>query len=93
MKAEAVTLGERLIAQESSLDRQFAAHTVTKASLTDATAQIARTLGELRAAHLRYHLTTVDLLSAEQRQGYARLRGYAGEGDKPGEKNGHKGHH
>jgi hypothetical protein len=76
MKAEAITLGERLIAQESRLDRQFVARTVTPASLTDATAAIARTQGELRAAHLRYHLSTIEILAPTQVQKYSQLRGY-----------------
>jgi hypothetical protein len=40
------------------------------------TAQIADTQGKLRAVHLKYHLTTADLLTGAQRQRYAELRGY-----------------
>jgi hypothetical protein len=45
MKAEALPLGSRLIAQESELDRQFASRTVTPASLKAATETIAATQG------------------------------------------------
>jgi Spy/CpxP family protein refolding chaperone len=78
MKGEAVPLGERLIAQEADLDRLFARRTVTPASLDKATAEIGRTQAALRAAHLRYHLVMMDVLTPDQVRRYAELRGYAG---------------
>ena len=78
MKAETIPIGERLIAQEAALDRQFAGRTVTAASLSDATAAIGMTQGMLRAAHLRYHLATMEILTPEQVRTYHHLRGYAG---------------
>ena len=80
MKAEAVPLGERLIAQEIQLDRQFADKTVTPASLATATEAIGTTQSRLRAAHLKYHLTTLEVLTPEQVRRYGELRGYAGGG-------------
>lgn len=79
MKQEAVPLGSKLIEQEAELDRQFANHVVTPASLKSATAAIAAIQGELRETHLKYHLITVALLTDGQRQRYSALRGY-GEG-------------
>lgn len=76
MKAEAVPLGRTLIEQESELDREFATHAITPDSLRHTTAAIAATQGALRNIHLKYHLSTVALLSGEQRQRYAELRGY-----------------
>jgi Spy/CpxP family protein refolding chaperone len=81
MKAEAQPLGSKLIAQETELDRLFASRAVTPASLKTSTAAIARTQGELRETHLKYHLSTADILSAGQMQKYAELRGYA-DGDR-----------
>jgi hypothetical protein len=78
MKAEAVALGEKLIAQEAALDRAFAERTVTPQFLTEATAAIAGTQGALRATHLRYHLAQVEVLTPAQVRRYAELRGYAG---------------
>lgn len=78
MKAEAQPLGVRLIAQEADLDRLFVSRAVTPASLKASTAAIAATQGELREAHLKYHLSTADVLSTDQMQKYAELRGYAG---------------
>jgi Spy/CpxP family protein refolding chaperone len=77
MKAEAVPLGEKLIAQEIELDRQFAAKIVTEASLARATQAIGATQAALRAAHLKYHLATIKALTPEQVQRYGELRGYA----------------
>jgi hypothetical protein len=78
MKAETVPLGEKLIAQETELDRQFANKTITEASLTGAMQTIAATQAALRVAHLKYHLETVKVLARIQVQQYAELRGYAG---------------
>ncbi len=79
MKAEAVPLGSRLIEQEADLDRQFAGHTVTPDSLRASTAAVAATQGALRESHLKYHLSTVAVLSPGQIQRYAELRGYDSE--------------
>jgi hypothetical protein len=79
MKAEAVPLGAKLLEQEADLDKQFATRTVTPASLKASTATVAATQGALREAHLRYHLSTVAILSPGQMQRYAELRGYGGQ--------------
>jgi Spy/CpxP family protein refolding chaperone len=78
MKAEAVILGEKLIAAEASLDRQFAAKTITETSLADGVQSIASAQAALRVAHLKYHLATVEVLTPDQVTRYAELRGYAG---------------
>jgi len=79
MKAEAVPLGSKLIEQEADLDKQFAGRTVTPDSLRASTAAVAATQGALRETHLKYHLSTVAVLSPGQMQRYAELRGYGGE--------------
>jgi len=78
MKAEAVPLGVKMIEQEADLERQFAARTVTPESLKASTAAVAATQGTLRETHLKYHLSTVAVLSPGQMQRYAELRGYGG---------------
>src|SRR5918993_1587955 len=55
MRAEAIPLGERLIAQETDLDRLFAERRATPANLQVATEAVGATQGALRAAHLRFH--------------------------------------
>ena len=87
MKAEAIPLGERLIGQESDLDRQFSDKTVSLESLQQATAAAAKTQGELRAAHLKYHLLTVAILDKQQMDRYSELRGYTAGAP------GHRHHH
>jgi Spy/CpxP family protein refolding chaperone len=76
MQVEAVQIGARLIEDEIALDRLFAGSTATFESASEATAASAIAQGKLRNAHLKYHLATVEVLSAEQRDIYAALRGY-----------------
>jgi Spy/CpxP family protein refolding chaperone len=76
MKAEAVPLGERLIEEETALDRLFATKSVEPSSLDAATRAIGATQGALRAAHLRYHLAMMEVLDPEQVRRYGELRGY-----------------
>lgn len=76
MQSEAIAAGAKLITAERELDRQFAAGDITPATLTALTAQIGQHQGELRAVHLKYHLSTAALLSPEQRRRYGELRGY-----------------
>jgi Spy/CpxP family protein refolding chaperone len=78
MKGEAVPLGERLIAQEAGLDKEFASKTITAATLAASTEAIGSTHAALRRTHLKYHLFTVEVLTPAQIQRYAELRGYKG---------------
>jgi len=79
MKAETVPLGEKLLAQETELDRQFAEKTITEVSLTAATQAISATQATLRTAHLKYHLATIEVLVPTQVQQYTELRGYSSD--------------
>jgi Spy/CpxP family protein refolding chaperone len=90
MRAEAVPLGERLIREEAELERLFATRTVQPANLEAATAAIGATQGQLRAAHLRYHLAMVDVLTPEQVRRYGEVRGYGRNG--AGQTGSHHGH-
>lgn len=76
MKAEAIPLGERLIADETALDRLFAEKRATADTLDAASARIGATQAALRAAHLRYHLDMMAVLTPEQVARYGTLRGY-----------------
>lgn len=78
MKAEAIPLGERLIAQGADLDKEFANKAITPASLAASTDAIGTTHAALRQAHLKYHLSTVEVLTPAQVQRYGELRGYKG---------------
>lgn len=76
MKVEAVSIGEKLIAQESALDRAFAEKKISEPTLASLIAQIGETQSQLRQVHLKYHLITADVLTAEQKRLYAMHRGY-----------------
>jgi len=88
MKAETIPIGASLISQERQLDDSFANRTITLASLQSSTMEIGTTQAALRAAHLKYHLATVDILTPEQVARYNELRGY-----KSGEMPAHGHHH
>ncbi len=76
MKAETIPIGERIVSEETALDRLFADRQVTRDMLSAAVWNIASAQGDLRAAHLRYHLAMTELLSAEQIARYVEQRGY-----------------
>jgi Spy/CpxP family protein refolding chaperone len=76
MKAETIPLGASLISQERDLNDDFANRRITPAGLEAATQKIGSTQAALRAAHLKYHLSTVDILTPEQVARYNELRGY-----------------
>jgi len=87
MKAETIPLGATIISQERQLNDSFANHTITLTGLQATTQSIGITQAALRAAHLKYHLSTADILTPEQVARYNELRGYKSE-----EAQGH-GHH
>jgi hypothetical protein len=78
MRNEAVPLGERLIEQEAALDKLFASRAITPDLLSTTTQQIGVTEAALRATHLKFHLSTLAVLTPTQVRRYAELRGYTG---------------
>ena len=79
MKAETILMGERLLLQEAQLDRLFAEQSISEENLKVATAAIGETQSELRNSHLRYHIHSREILTADQIKQYSELRGYAGK--------------
>jgi hypothetical protein len=77
MKAETIPLGLQLIAAEGVLDDEFAGKTITLTSLDSETQKIGAIQAKLRAAHLKYHLSTLAVLTPEQVEKYKELRGYS----------------
>jgi len=65
--AEVAKIIKRILAT-GALDQRFANRTVTDESLTKIVAQIGATQAELRNTHVKYHLLTAQMLSAEQMQ-------------------------
>ena len=76
MKAEAIAAGERLIDAETALDQAFKDRSITAERLAELSAAIGIAQGELRAVHLKYHLTTAELLTPTSRAATPSLRGY-----------------
>ena len=90
MKAETIPLGASLISQEQNLNSDLANHTITLANLETTTQKIGATQAALRAAHLKYHLATVAILTPQQVAQYNGLRGY--KGDEGGSQHHHQMH-
>jgi len=76
MKTEAISIGERIIADETELDRLFSEKRATPASVNAITTRIGVAQGELRVAHLGYHLRMMDILQPAQIGRYMAARGY-----------------
>ncbi len=74
MRTAAQELGERLVALEEELDRRFAHRHITQEEVRRLSVQIGEVRGELRAVHLNAHIETEAVLTAEQREGYWRMR-------------------
>lgn len=81
MLAQAVPLGEQIIAAERQLDVLFSSEAATAESVTAQTAVIGELRGRLRAAHLTAHLGMRAVLTPEQIARYDELRGYTAATD------------
>lgn len=92
-KQEASRLGAALVEAERHLDGLFARREATPADVDQATARIGELQARLRAEHLKTHLAQTALLSTQQVQRYASLRGYdKASAPSPGMPAGHRGH-
>ena len=87
MQAQAIALGEQVIAAEAALDRLFATGAASDAATLAAAVEVGRRQGALRGHHLRYHVAMREVLSRHQLMRYQQLRGYAADGP-----HGHGGH-
>ena len=77
MRDEAIAAGERFIVAEEALSDAFASGGLDEAGLRDLITEAAEARAALRFVHLSRHLATPELLTREQIQRYAVLRGYA----------------
>jgi Spy/CpxP family protein refolding chaperone len=77
MQAQAIQLGEQVIAGEAALDRMFALDAASDVAVQAAAVELGRLQGALRGHHLRYHLAMREVLSPHQVMRYRQLRGYA----------------
>ncbi|MEM7788599.1 MAG: Spy/CpxP family protein refolding chaperone [Bacteroidota bacterium] len=77
MLAEAVPLGEQILAAETHLDALFAGGGASPEAVDRVTTHLGVLRGRLRAAHLRAHVAMRAALTDEQVMEYDRLRGNA----------------
>jgi Spy/CpxP family protein refolding chaperone len=80
MRSEARVIGRELVDAEAQLDRRFASGDIGVEELRAKVARIAALQGRLRIVHLGAHLEQAALLSDEQVEAYAELRGYRNGG-------------
>ncbi len=75
-KAEARTLGRKLVESERALDELFRSGDVREAELAARVKAVALVQGEYRLSHLETHRRMKALLTPEQVVSYERARGY-----------------
>jgi hypothetical protein len=76
LDSQVALIGRRIQAEEARLDRAFMENVIDSGRIDGLTARIGALQAQLRAALLRAHLATRDLLSPEQLLRYAELRGF-----------------
>ena len=77
MRAEAIPLGEQLVAKEAELDTLFAEGRAEAEAVQALLREIGAVRADLRFAHLNAHLAMKALLTRHQIHRYDQLRGYA----------------
>jgi hypothetical protein len=75
-KEEARVLGAEVVRLERELDALFAGRTATAASVDAQLARIGSAQARVRGSHLKTHIEATALMTPEQVERYARLRGY-----------------
>lgn len=78
MRQDAVGLGEKLLAAEMDLDRDFERSAIGPESLESALFEIEKIRAQLRYVHLEAHLLQKQLLTTDQISKYDTMRGYRG---------------
>jgi len=83
MLEEAQAKGKEILEAEADLAQRFRDARIDEASLHETLYRIGQLRAELRFIHLRTHLTTRALLTADQIARYNTVRGYEGSGGGP----------
>lgn len=76
MRREAKQFGEQFVAKEAELEARFRVGDIAEAELGARVSEIEAIRAELRTAHLSAHVEMARILSPEQMERYATLRGY-----------------
>jgi hypothetical protein len=74
MKAEAVTTGNLIVQKEQELEALFRSRRATEKEVRTRSRDIGTLRGELRAIHLRAHIKTQAILTADQIKKYNAIR-------------------
>jgi Spy/CpxP family protein refolding chaperone len=77
MRAEAIAAGKRFVEAERALDAAFTNGVPNAATLAGLVTEAGEARADLRLVHLSAHLRTTPLLTPDQIERYAVLRGYA----------------
>ena len=77
MKAQAMSLGKRVVEEEKILDRLFANNDIDEITLSEQLEKISRLKSQLRFIHLNTHLKQKVILTHHQISKYDVLRGYS----------------
>jgi hypothetical protein len=78
-KAEARTIGAKLVEAERALEQLFSKESVDRTTLAEAVRKASALHGEYRLSHLETHRRMRALLTEEQVKRYDELRGYSRE--------------
>jgi hypothetical protein len=76
MRREAKQIGERVVVKEAELESRFRVGDIVEAKLMARVSEIEALRAKLRTAHLLAHIEMARVLSADQIERYAVLRGY-----------------
>ena len=76
LRADSIKYGTFIVNREKELNALFASQKAQPKKVHALVMEIARLKGELRYAHLKYHMAMKNILSREQVASYDRLRGY-----------------
>jgi Spy/CpxP family protein refolding chaperone len=76
MKANAQNLGARYIAAEKALDAAFKAEAAAASLISERVGEAEKLRAQLRLTHLLAHVEVAPVLTPDQIQKYAELRGY-----------------
>ena len=77
MRSGAIKLGKQIIDIEKEINDAFVNRTIAEEFLQNKVSESANLYSQLRVAHLKYHLSMIEILSPQQVEKYNKLRGYS----------------
>ena len=74
MRSGAIKLGKQIIDIEKEINDAFVNRTIAEEFLQNKVSESANLYSQLRVAHLKYHLSMIEILSPQQVEKYNKLR-------------------